>query len=440
MSIRRAQLGRVVRWEFRTTVTRWGYILSTLALPLMPLFAIFLDTLIDPEKMIAGNEPAQVGIVDQSGFLNLEFTPGDPGRGPLLPPGVNLSPEARRALERLRPESDRPPDVYHRYPNAKDARADLLAGALTGYIVVTKEWIDTGTVDAYRVRRESQIGHPSPFGTRLGSVLRGALLVDRLEPKVLARVMGTAAARKEHVLNAAGDLMDEEVLGAEIRRFVVPVMAAAFLSVALFTGAGYLLLGLSEEKENRVLELLLAALTPDELLAGKLLGIGAAGLLQFAVWVSLVAVPLVLWLPALGLTFAQLFWATGFFLGGYALFGALMLGVGAIADTARHAQQLSGIFTLLAMVPFLFNFVIIQEPMGTFARVLTFVPLTSPITVMLRMSSASISGWELGAALFTLFASAWLALKGAARVFRVSLLLHGNRASVADVWRWLRSP
>lgn len=440
MTSRRSKVGRVARRELWTTITRPGFILSTLALPLFPLFIGLLITLMNPEQIIGGPEPAHVGIVDQSGLLDQKAlgkkTPHsivDIAKG-ALPSGVA---KAIKQAEPLVSKGGRGEDTYRPYPSLEAAKRDLLAGKLTGVIVVPKKWLATGRVEAYRVRRSGGSTASSPFGTDLGDTLRQALLTGRLPEPMVRRVVGTAADRHVHVLSPAGKEVSAAVIGEDVRRFIVPTMSAFFLAVALFTGAGYLLLGLSEEKENRVLELLLASLTPDELLTGKLLGIGSAGLIQFAVWIGVIAVPLAAFAPLIGISYSQILWAVGFFLGGYTLFGALMLGAGAVADTARHSQQLAAVFTLFAMVPFMFNFVIIQAPSGLFSRVLTFIPFTAPITAMFRMSAGEPSSLELGASLAVLAVSAWLAQKGAARLFRVSLLLYGQRPSPRQIARWL---
>ena len=141
----------------------------------------------------------------------------------------------------------------------------------------------------------------------------------------------------------------------------------------------------------------------------------------------------------IGISLTQIAWATAFFLAGYALFGALMLGVGAIADTARHAQQLSGVFTLTAMIPFMFSFVIIQSPNGLFARVLTFVPVTAPITVMFRMSAGHLAPrgarrrpWR-----------CWSSPPGSpsrppGACSGSPCSSTGTQASPGQIWRWLR--
>ncbi len=410
-TIRAEKLARVFRRELWTTMTRAGYIISTLALPALPLFMIVLIGLMQPERILSGERAASVGLVDESDSLDLSV------------------------LE-THPDLQTGNDSYLAFADREKARQALLQGELTGVVIVPEDFLSTGRLESLRMREGLAGGFVRPFGGHLHFILRSTLIHHHVPPDVFERLV-EGYDRDEIVLDSSGEEVPEETVDEDIRRFLVPVLAALFLAVAIFAGAGYLLLGLSDEKENKIMELLLANLTPEELLTGKLLGIGAAGLVQLLVWVLVVAVPAVVLLPGLGIRAEQVIWACGFFLSGYLFFGALMLGIGAVADTARHAQQLSGVFTMAAMLPFLFNFLILQNPGGPLAVSLSFIPFTAPITVMMRMAAEPPPIWELALALAILTAFGALTLKGASRLFRAASLLYGKNPTPAEIWRWL---
>ncbi len=410
-AIRADKLAIVFRRELWTTVTRPGFIISTLALPLLPLFLILLTTFTDPERILSGDRRASVALVDESDQLDLTILEGEP--------------------EWL-PGEDR----YLRFADRESAVEALLGGEVTGVVIVPADFLSTGRLEAVRMREGLAGGFVRPFGGRLPLVLRLCLLHGRVPEEIFDRLVA-GVELDERVLDQDGLEVSEETIDEDIRRFLVPVIAAVFLAFAIFAGAGYLLLGMSDEKENRVMELLLASLTPEELLAGKLLGIGTAGIIQFALWVLVVAVPAVVLLPGLGLRADLILWTTGFFLAGYLFFGAMMLGIGAVADTTRHAQQISAVFSMLAMLPFLFNFLILQSPDGLLSRTLSVIPFTSPMTMMLRMAIEPPSTVEMSIVLTVLVASGILALLGASRLFRATGLLYGKRPTPSEIWRWL---
>jgi ABC-2 type transport system permease protein len=209
--------------------------------------------------------------------------------------------------------------------------------------------------------------------------------------------------------------------------------------------AGYLMQGTATEKENKVVDVLLASANPDEILAGKLLGLGGAGLLQIAVWMVMVlgtgigVVPLLLtsgieipWL-AVGL-------AVPLFLMAFLFFGSLMLGTGSLGSNMREAQQLAMVWSLTAAVPLMLMSVLIREPHGMAARVMTWIPFSSGSVIMLRasMDPDFVAWWEVAGSFLVLFGSTWLAIRLGARLFRVGLLSSGARPSLREIIRQAR--
>src|SRR2546425_7924130 len=138
-----------------------------------------------------------------------------------------------------------------------------------------------------------------------------------------------------------------------VARMVIPGVFALLLLMSLLTSAGYLLQGVVEEKENRVIEVILSSVTPQDLLFGKLLGLGAAGLLQLGVWVTVAGFASSLLAAA---ALAYLDWSLFlfcllFFIGGYMMVGSLMTRTGVPGSNARESQPLYIIVTLCPVTP-----------------------------------------------------------------------------------------
>ncbi|HEX5323736.1 MAG TPA: ABC transporter permease, partial [Capsulimonadaceae bacterium] len=203
----------------------------------------------------------------------------------------------------------------------------------------------------------------------------------------------------------------------------------------------YLLYGLVEEKENRVMEILLSSASHEEILRGKLIGLGAAGLTQLAVWALLAGVPAAIALslvpsvphiPALTVVVGIVLFMLGF-----TLYGTIMAGVGSIGTSWRESQQATAAVTMCAVVPLMLMTVFMAEPNGIVARVLSWFPLTAPIGMMLRVGMGSVAWWDLGIGLLSLAAGIWIVQKMSAKLFRLGLLLYGKAPSAGEVWRWL---
>jgi ABC-2 type transport system permease protein len=228
----------------------------------------------------------------------------------------------------------------------------------------------------------------------------------------------------------------------EIADFLLPFAFAMLLGLSITVGGQYLLQGVSEEKESRILESLLCNVSPEELLAGKLLGLGAAGLTLVGIWLG-VALPLLasgVVLSGVGPPPAVFVLAVTYFLLGYLFFGSLMTGIGSMAGNMREAQQFSVWFSFMNFAPFLMMTLILGRPDGPLAVGLSMFPPTAPTTMMLRLMapSGNVPAWQIALSLALLVGAAWLALVASARVFRIGLLLYGKTPSLPEILRWAR--
>jgi ABC-2 type transport system permease protein len=215
--------------------------------------------------------------------------------------------------------------------------------------------------------------------------------------------------------------------------------------MAIFTSSGFLLQGLGEEKENRVMEILLSSVSSTQLITGKVLGLGCAGLIQIGVWLvsarilaDMASTSIGGILSGLSIPTDYLIVSLIYFVTGYLLFAIIMAGAGSIGATARESQQFSTIFTLMAVVPFFFMIQILESPAGALAQFLTFFPMTAPITVIMRMAVIDIPIWELGVSIAIMVVSIFGSILLAAKIFRTFLLMHGKTPKMGEIIKTLR--
>src|SRR5208283_4513784 len=227
--------------------------------------------------------------------------------------------------------------------------------------------------------------------------------------------------------------------------FILPYLFSVLLMLAIFTSSGYLLQGLGEEKENRVMEILLSSISPRQLLSGKVLGLGAAGLVQIVVWLIsanfLLRMASATWGSVLGslqITPEFLILGIVYFILGYLLLAVLMAGVGSISPTARESQQMSIIFIMPVIIPIYFMPLIMENPGNIVVKILTFIPLTAPITVMVRSGLSEIPLWELLVSIGILILSVWGLFVLTTKLFRTYLLMYGKRPDFNEIVRSFR--
>jgi ABC-2 type transport system permease protein len=201
--------------------------------------------------------------------------------------------------------------------------------------------------------------------------------------------------------------------------------------------------GVVEEKANRVIEVLITSIAPIQLLLGKIIGLGALGLTQMLIWLLVGGVLLVAGqnaasLQGVVLSAELVLISLVYFLLTYFLFAGLMAGIGASAGSEQESRQYASIFALLIIVPIFFIGTLITDSENPVITVLTLIPFTAPLTVILRLSLDSVPAWQLVASLSILLVSTILVVWGMARVFRWSLLLYGKRPTPRQLWNVIR--
>jgi ABC-2 type transport system permease protein len=431
----------VATFEFLSTVKRPGYLIATFG---MPVFMAAYGAVVAVPAYFAEQSSRQSsvhGVVDQAGVLRLE---GDLKGGEDLP----IPEEVRQALEAagqaqaldraLLPENL----VFRPFATEEEARAALAARQLKGYFVVPKSYMSEGQLDIYSPDSVTMSGSDSR--NALSNLLRQRLIEQRIDAVTAARVLKPIERTRRFAVTRTGEVRDGGT-AASVLRVAVPIIFMVLFLISVLMTSGYLMQGTATEKENKVVDVLLASANPDEILAGKLLGLGGAGLLQIAVWLGILmvtglgVVPMLI-SAKLDVPWLALALAVPFFIIAFLFFGGLMLGTGSLGSNMREAQQLAMVWSLTAAVPLMMMAVLVREPNGTVARVLSWIPFTAAPVVILRASNdaALLAWWEVAGALVVLMLATWIALRLGARLFRIGLLSTGARPSLREIVRQAR--
>lgn len=438
---RRQKIFQVATFEFLSAVKRPGYLIATFG---MPLFMAAYGAVVAVPAYYAERkerEPVVYGVVDDAGVLQLTGDV-DAASGLRVPEEMRRTLEAAgqgQALERALAASN---FAFRPFAKEGDARTALAARRIKGYFVLPRDYLASGRVDVYSPDSFTFSG--SDARGALSDLLRGRLVGERVEPIVSARILKPIDRTQRFAVTRSGEIRDGGN-AASIVRFALPLVFMVLFLISILMTSGYLMQGTATEKENKVVEVLLASANPDEILAGKLLGLGGAGLLQIGVWLTMLTVaglgvvPLLL-SSRLDFPWAALAIAVPFFIVAFMFFGGLMLGTGSLGSNMREAQQLAMVWSLTAALPLMLLAVLMREPNGTVARVLTWIPFTAGPVVVLRASTdaASLAWWEVAGPLVVLAGATWIALRIGARLFRIGLLSSGARPSLREIVRQAR--
>jgi ABC-2 type transport system permease protein len=285
-----------------------------------------------------------------------------------------------------------------------------------------------------------------------------------------------------YVPRSAGDLTTQETLSAAIQKVLTREslthqgmgatdIDALMAPVAIDTsktgdsraafGAAYLLFFLMymvimlygmntarsiiEEKTSRVFEVMLSTIKPDEMLAGKILGVGAVGLTQIGVWMLaaglLGSTPLATGLIGGGhapISLTQIFFFVAYFIFGFLVYSSIAAALGAMTNSEQELQQLNMFLVIPLAFCMLMLFVIVPAPNSTLAQVVSLIPFCSPLLMNFRISLTTVPAWQIGLSFvlmsLTILAILWIA----SRIYRVGILMYGKKPNLPEILRWLK--
>ena len=195
-----------------------------------------------------------------------------------------------------------------------------------------------------------------------------------------------------------------------------------------------------EEKTSRIFEVLLATIKPEELLAGKIIGVGAVGLTQVGIWM-LAALLLVARAGAMGsvsISATQVTFFLVYFALGYALYSSVAAALGAMTNSEQELQQLNmflmiPLFFCMAMLP-----VLITNPNSTLVRVVSQIPFCAPLLMNFRVSIAMPQPWEIVLSMALIVVTIYAVLWVSSRIYRVGILMYGKKPNLPEILRWLK--
>jgi ABC-2 type transport system permease protein len=397
----------IFRHEFLHAIQRKGFIILTLIVPILALIGIGVFQLVSTDESPLV-ETVTVGYVDEAGGFDLYTTQGYIEIVGFDTPG--------------------------------DATAALINGDVAEYFVIPSDYLSNGVINRYTLER--QLETPPVISVAIKNFLISNMLADKVPPETMYRIEAPLDLVTTRLTEAGEVATDQGGYG----NVMIPFIFGLLLALSLQASTVYLVQGLGDEKESRLIEVLLSSVSPRQLLTGKVLGLGAAGLVQVVVW--LVSLPLLLNLASstIGGFFVTIQLPANFlilgivyFILGYSLFAALSSGVGAISPSVREGQQLSMIYAMLVYVPLWFASFLFIFPDSPIWSVLTIFPVTAPIAVMLRLGVTGIAAWELATSLAVMVLSIILVMFLAIKAFRVFLLMYGKRPAWGEIIRSLRS-
>jgi ABC-2 type transport system permease protein len=424
------KLAVITKREYVERVRTRSFLFSTIFGPIFFAAIMILPALI-ARRTTASEDVSRIVVLDATGRevgqriadgLSLGML-SDTGRTRVEP----VAPERLAAAESL-------------------ATHEVMRGTLKGYLV-----LDAETLEGRRVRYAGRNASAEADMDMLRRVVRESVMATRLEMAGVEPERSNALVRTQ--LEFEAERITERGRGGSAKVSVVFALVIVFmLYITLMLYGQAVLRGVMEEKQTRVAEVVISSATPWQLLAGKVIGVGAVGLTQLLVWVTsgfLLAryrEPILerLGASAAGFTMPDVTIGMGlvlllFFVGGYVFYSALFAAVGAMVTTENEAQHALTPIILLLVSSVVFFQPILSKPTSGLAHTLSWLPFSAPIVMPLRIAVIPVAGWDVAISLISLFAGSYIAVWLAARIYRTGMLMYGKRPTLRELGRWLRA-
>jgi ABC-2 type transport system permease protein len=405
------EIQRIMRREIGVALSRKSFLFTALGLPLLAVLVFAGISILNrdasetPTTPSSGTSGAQElrteGFVDHSGLI------------------VEIPADL--------------PDVLLGFSDEAAARAALTNGTIAAYYIVPADYLESGDL-LYINPDYSLVATNTDQSWLMGRVLFANLLGN--DPERIARAGQPMDVQVQPLTAGAppsGSTGGDEDSSAH---FYVPYGAMMILYVVILAASGLLLNSVAEEKRDRVVETLLLTVSPRRLLAGKILGLGAVGLLQAGIWFSVgygllrllgrtVSLP-----PEADLPLSLVVWAILFFLLGYAIYASLMAGLGALVADLKESSQATILVIWPLLIPIFFIAALIERTNGSLAVGLSLFPLTAPVAMIARLAVGGVPLWQPLLAVVLMLLTILLVVRAVGGIFRAQTLLSGQPFSI----------
>lgn len=425
--LRLPRVAAVLRREYLSRVRTKAFWISTIVVPLVMVAFAVLPSFIMARQ---GGDYSVALLTAQESLVAAVAEQLEKGREP-----SSLWSSLRVRVEWVVPEGDG-------LTQREQLKQRVIAKELAGVLVLPPDVLETGEIEylstnvtAFRLL------------SRLENAVERAVMAERLRRAGIAEEQMPSLTKEVKMdpirLTAEGG-ESREAMGSS---FLLSYVLTFLLYLTIIIYGYYVMRGVLEEKSSRIVEVIVANLSPAELMAGKIFGVGAVGLTQYLIWAVLATNLAVPGLVTLGLregslnplSPALMLFFILFFLFGYFLFATLYAAVGAAFNSEEEAQQMQSVISMFLAIPFVLMFVVLNDPDSTASVVLSLFPFFSPVLFFLRMTVAFPPTWQIVLCFVLMSLTLAAMVRATAAIYRVGILMYGKKPTLRELARWVRS-
>jgi ABC-2 type transport system permease protein len=428
----------VIKREYLERVRQRSFIVLTLLLPAIMIGAFVI--------------PAKLSSMKSSKMMRLVVVTSTPQFGEIV--RKQLLAENKPDEKTSGPDKEKDKDAEDEDKPGRDYAIAVDANATDAERTVLRNRVNSGDIDGFLWLSEDAVAarKVTYYGRESSGFMEKSWLQDQLDRAILVQELaqrGVSGTQVEQLLKPV-KLETMRVEGGKETKandrgtfFAIFAMVMLLYTAVIFYGVS-VMRAVLEEKNSRVMEVLLSSATSTELMAGKLLGVGAVGLTQIAIWIVMAGTYA---LPALAASattgeihIAPLTLAAFalFFLLGYLLFSSIYAAIGAVITSEQEGQQLQFIIVLPLIISVFMMGPVMRAPDAPVAVWSSMIPFFSPVLMYLRIAVQPPPVWQIALSLLLLVGTIAGILVLCARIYRIGILMYGKRPTLPEIVKWLK--
>lgn len=444
----------VVKHEYKKVVLKWSFLIGTLLLPFLAVCFAVVPMIIFSIK----GEGSRIAVVDPTGRVlprlerNLSVDrmverARKAARDSVTQFDVSQEEKMRNSATQFLQEFTLVPyDAAGR--NIEEVRADLIGrisrNEINAYLIVPENFASPDARFEFRSRKGGDFVANDTFRDAVNDAVRSERLANaNISEERLAELSAPVDLDVKGIDESGAE---KDTDGVFIASFVIGLMI--YITLAIY---GQQILGaVVEEKETRIAEILFSSATPFQLMMGKLVGVGLAGLTQLAIWLGTAAVFLgfvalqadlrTLLESVPTISPLMMFYFLVFFLLGFFIYASIFALIGSMVTSVQEGGQFAFPPVMIMLMAFYFCFAVIRDPNSSLSFWVTIAPFMAPITMPVRILAETPPFWQILLSLFLNAAAIAGLIWLTGRVYRVGMLMYGKRATIPEMWKWIRQP
>lgn len=407
----------IAKWEFLEKVKTKTFVISLILTPIIIIGFSIVPTLLSTKE---DARTKAVGILDLTGFYfdnvrtELEQFKLDDGNPNYIV--INLHSKNHDIVK-----------------NKASADENVLKKKIEGYLFINLPSPDSLEVE-YRSENIGNFRDLKRYEEIVNKIrINKELLKSGINPQLISLLQNNIEIEQIKI-EKSGKEGKQDFLIVFFSSFIFIIL---LMMMVIYSGQ-MLVRSLIEEKSNKLIEVLISSCTPDELLTGKIFGLSSLGLTQIFVWVIL----------GLGLVggavvppemFDNILIVLLYFVLGFIFYTTLFVGIGSIVTTEQEAQQITTYLSLTLMLPIVIAMPAIQNPDVMILKVFSYIPLTIPSVMLLRVNIAPVPLVDHLVTVTIMLASIFIMIKLSAKIFRIGILSYGGRPTIKEIISWIKS-